>query len=70
MIAALRRRPVAGTGVVLATVWLAVVVFEVTTSRIYDREDWYGILVTVADMSLRGVLGAAALVWLVEHGSA
>ncbi|HEY3766406.1 MAG TPA: hypothetical protein VGL44_14700 [Gaiellales bacterium] len=68
VLAALRRRPVAGTGVALAALWLVIVAVEITTSPPYERAGWYATLLSVVDSALRGVLGAAALVWLIEHG--
>ena len=64
---AFNRRPVAGIGLVVAAAWVVIVAIECFTVSPWDGGNWYGHAVETADLAWRGVVGVAALVWLVER---
>jgi hypothetical protein len=67
---ALRRRPVAGAGLVVAAAWIVLVAVECFTTYPFDRGGVYAELNQTLDFAGPGVFGVAALVWLLERAVA
>lgn len=70
VIAGFNRRPIAGIGLVMAVVWVAVVAIECFTMAPWDIGGWYAHLIETVDFAWRGVVGVVALAWLVEQAFA
>lgn len=70
VLAALRRRPVAGVGLVVAAAWIVLVAVECFTTYPFDRGGPYAEVNQIVDFAGPGVLGVAALVWLLERAAA
>ena len=67
--ARLRRRPLAGIGLVVALAWIAVAALECFTTHPLDRGGAYAYLVQVASFAGPGVFGVAAFTWLLERAA-
>jgi hypothetical protein len=64
---ALRRRPVAGIGLVLAVAWVVLVAYQCVAVSPWNQGGSYSVSVTAADLAMKGIVGIAAFVWLVER---
>jgi hypothetical protein len=69
VLVALRRRPVAGVGLVVAAGWIVVVVVECLTTYPLDRGGVYANLVQILAFAGPGVFGVAAFAWLLERAA-
>jgi hypothetical protein len=69
-LAAFGRRPVAGTGLVIAAAWIALIGVECFAVFPWDAGGLYANTVEFADFAWRGVVGVAAFVWLLERAGA
>jgi hypothetical protein len=61
---ALRRRPVAGIGLVLAVAWVVLVAYQCVAVSPWNQGGSYSVSVTAADLAMKGIV---AFVWLVER---
>jgi hypothetical protein len=69
LLAAPRRRPLAGAGLVVAAGWTVVVVIECLTTYPLDRGGAYANLVQILSSAGPGVFGVAAFTWLLERAA-
>ena len=70
VLAAFGRRPVAGVGLLVAAVWIAVVAVECSTAYPWDGGGWYAMLTLATYLVAKGVAGVVAFVWLVDRTAA
>jgi hypothetical protein len=62
------RRPIASAALLLACLWIALNVFEVTTNwSTAGAGGWFQTVTTTVTLCAIGVLMLAALAWLIEH---
>jgi hypothetical protein len=64
---AFNRRPIAGTGLVIAAAWVAFVATQCFTVSPWDTGGWYAHMIETVDFAWRGVVGVVALAWLLEQ---
>jgi hypothetical protein len=67
VLSGVNRRPIAVIGLAVAAAWLLIVAIVCFAVSPWDHGGWYAHITETADLAWHGVLGVAALVWLLDQ---